>query len=124
MSTVQLATLQAPTLSSMAACAEAKCAEKGMMAQQHCLKQANCGGMGDGYGHNMWFGIGGFVLWFIIIGIVTWLVIYSLRPSWVINPNTGQVDTAKVLLASIIIALIIVIICWLIKASISSCNRY
>lgn len=121
MSTVQLATLQAPSLSSMA---EVKCDQKAMMAKEHCMRQMACGSGGEGYGNNMWYGIGGFVLWFIIIGIVTWLVIYSLKPSWVINQSTGQVDTAKVLLASIIIALIIVIICWLIKASISSCGRY
>lgn len=61
-------------------------------------------------------GVGMFILWFIILTVITWLFIFSLKPSWVVNPTTGEVDTSKVLFASLIIALVIVIIIWLIRA--------
>jgi len=81
-----------------------------------CGPKVDCGGGMDG----RWWGLGMFILWFIIIAVVTWLVIFSLKPSWVLNPGTTEVNTGKVLLASIIIALIIVIIIWLIKSSFQS----
>lgn len=71
----------------------------------------------------MWESLGSFILWFIIIAIVTWLVIFSLKPGWALKPGTNEVDTGKVLLASIIISLIIVIIFWLIKSSLMSCYK-
>lgn len=61
-------------------------------------------------------GVGMFILWFIILTVITWLFIFSLKPSWVVNSVTGEVDTSKVLFASLIIALVIVIIIWLIRA--------
>jgi len=73
---------------------------------------------------NMWSGVGAFFLWFIILTVVLWLILYSLKPSWVLKPNSQEVDTGKVLLASIIIALIIVVVVWLIKSSLMSCYRY
>ena len=65
--------------------------------------------------------LGYYILWWIIFAILTYLVLYSLRPTFVTNPETGVVDTGKVLLASIVISLIIVFIIWLIKRSTSSC---
>src|SRR5690348_6989245 len=61
-------------------------------------------------------GVGLFIIWFIILTVITWLFIFSLKPSWVVNQTTGEIDTGKVLFASLIIALVIVIIIWLILA--------
>lgn len=68
--------------------------------------------MDHGYGYSS---LGWAVLWFIIIAVIVWLIIFSLKPAWALNED-GDVDTGKVLLASIVIALIIVIIIWLIYA--------
>lgn len=66
-----------------------------------------------GYGYSS---LGWAVLWFIIIAVIVWLIIFSLKPAWALNED-GDVDTGKVLLASIVIALIIIIIIWLIYAA-------
>jgi hypothetical protein len=69
-------------------------------------------------------GWGAYVLWFLIIAVITWFILYSLRPTWVQqqtnNVPNGQVDAGKTLLWSVIIALIIVLIVWLIR---SSCRK-
>lgn len=72
-----------------------------------------------GYG---WGWLGALILWFIIFTVLFWLIFYSLKPSFVLQTNSNQVDTAKVLLAAVIAALILVIIIWLIKAAVS--RRY
>lgn len=66
--------------------------------------------------HHGYSSIGWAVLWFIIIAVIVWLIIFSLKPSWALNED-GDVDTGKVLLASIVIALIIIIIIWIIYAA-------
>jgi len=66
-----------------------------------------------GYGYSS---IGWAVLWFIIIAVIVWLIIFSLKPAWALDEE-GNVDTGKVLLASIVISLIIVIIVWIIWAA-------
>ena len=71
-----------------------------------------------GHGHG-YSSIGWAVLWFIIIAVIVWLIIFSLKPAWALDED-GNVDTGKVLLASIVIALIIVIIVWIIWAVCSS----
>lgn len=63
-----------------------------------------------GYGYSS---LGWAVLWFVIIAVIVWLIIFSLKPAWALNED-GDVDTGKVLLASIVIALIIVIIIWIV----------
>lgn len=71
-------------------------------------------------GYNVTSGWGALVLWFIIIAVITWFILYSLRPTWVQQrgegglPN-GQVDAGRVLLASVVIALVIVLIIWLLR---------
>jgi len=68
---------------------------------------------------NNWMGL---VLWFILAAVVVWLILYSLRPTWVQQrgegglPN-GNVDAMRVLWASLIIALVIVIIVWLLRSN-------
>jgi cell division protein FtsX len=61
-------------------------------------------------------------LWFIIFTVLFWLIFFSLKPSFVLQTDSNQVDTAKVLLAAVIAALIVVAIIWLIKWAIS--RRY
>lgn len=78
-----------------------------------------CASRAVGYG---WGWLGSLILWFIIFTVLFWLVFYSLKPAFVLQSDSNQVDTAKVLLASIITALILVIIIWLIKIAIN--RRY
>lgn len=67
---------------------------------------------GHGHGHG-YSSVGWAVLWFIIIAVIVWLIIFSLKPAWALDED-GNVDTGKVLLASIVLALIIVIVVWVI----------
>ena len=71
---------------------------------------------------NSWMSLGALLLWFVIFTVLFWLIYYSLKPSFVLQNNSDQVDTAKVLLASVISALILVIIVWLIRLAIG--KRY
>lgn len=78
-----------------------------------------CAKSNNGYG---WGWLGALILWFIIFTVLFWLIYYSLKPSFVLQNDSNQVDTAKVLLAAVISALILVIIIWLIKAAVT--RRY
>lgn len=76
-----------------------------------CDKPLDCN---DSFGFG-WLGV--LILWFIIFTVLFWLIFYSLAPSWTLNQD-GTINTGKVLLASIIAAIILVIIIWLIKSCI------
>jgi len=76
-------------------------------------------GYGMVYG---WGWLGALILWFIIFTVLFWLIFYSLKPSFVLQNDSNQVDTSKVLLAAVIAALILVIIIWLIKLAVT--RRY
>jgi hypothetical protein len=67
------------------------------------------------HGHG-YSSIGWAVLWFIIIAVIVWLIVYSLRPTWALN-DVNELDTGKILLASIVIALIIVIVIFVIYSA-------
>lgn len=69
-----------------------------------------------------WTWLGALLLWFVIFIVVFWLIYYSLKPTFVLQNDNNQVDTAKVLLASVISALVLVIIIWLIRLAIG--KRY
>jgi len=92
-----------------------------------CVKKVECkkpsdpcgGGYDMGYG---WGWLGALILWFIVFTVLFWLIFYSLKPAFVLQNDSNQVDTAKVLLAAVIAALILVIIIWLIKAAVA--RRY
>ena len=77
--------------------------------------------------YTMTNGWGALILWFIIIAVIAWFILYSLRPTFVQTKDpvtgqpTGEIDAGRVLLASIVIALVIIIIIWLIR---SSCSRF
>ena len=73
-----------------------------------------CGKMNNG-----WNWIGAAFIAFIIFLVLFWLIFYSLKPTFVLDPNTGEVDTARVLLAAVIAAIILLIIVWLIKVAVS-----
>lgn len=83
---------------------------------QKCDKDPCRSGYDLGYG---WGWFGALVLWFIIFTVLFWLIYYSLKPSFVLQSDSNQVDTAKVLLAAVISALILVIIIWLIKLAVN-----
>lgn len=65
-----------------------------------------------------WGWLGALILWFIVFIVLFWLIYYSLAPSFVLQNNSDQIDTAKVLLGAVISALIVIIIIWLIRAAI------
>ncbi len=67
-------------------------------------------------GYGMTSGVGALIIWFILIFIVTWLLLYGIKPDIVKNKDTGEVDMGKLLLATFVITLIIIIIIWLIKS--------
>lgn len=69
------------------------------------------------YGYNPWgWGwLGSIILWSIIFTVLFWLIFYSLKPAFVLQTDSNQVDTAKVLLAAVIAALILVAAIILIK---------
>ena len=66
-----------------------------------------------------WTWLGTLVLWFIIFTVLFWLIYYSLKPNFVLQKQTTQIDTGKVLLAAIVSSIILVIIVWLIKIAIT-----
>jgi hypothetical protein len=53
---------------------------------------------------------------FIILVVIIWLIIYSVKPAWALTPGTANLDNGKALWSSIIIAIVIMIIIWLIKS--------
>lgn len=92
-----------------------------------------CDPCADGWG---W---GALIIGFLVIFAITWLVLWLLKPSWILknhgkNPHGGhnghgghgdhgdkcEVDTGKIVIASLLIALVIVILIWIIKAV--TCN--
>jgi len=46
---------------------------------------------------------------FIILAVILWAVMYFLRPSIIVDSETGEVEQSKAILASIIFSLIIVV---------------
>lgn len=84
--------------------------------EPECKKPCDpCATSGYGYG---WGWLGALILWFIIFTVLFWLIFYSLKPAFVLQQDSNQVDTSKVLLAAVIAALILVIIIWLIKVAV------
>ena len=115
-------------------CEEACPPKTKLIAEEVCVKKERCpppcepvcdpcapraSSYDWGYG---WGWLGALVLWFIIFIVLFWLIFYSLRPSFVLVSGGTAVDTAKVLLAAVIAALILIIIVWIIKAAISWCR--
>lgn len=95
------------------------CAKKATCGKATCMKQGcSCAKKSDGWSMSSGWGfLAILILFFIIFVVLFWLIFYSLKPSFVLN-SQGQVDSAKVLLASVIAALILTIVLWLIKAAV------
>jgi hypothetical protein len=84
-------------------------------ASKSCSKPcSNTLVMGESYTYT-WTWFGWIILWFIVFTIIFWLIYYSLRPSFVLDPDSNEVDTGKVLLASVISAIILEVIIYLVK---------
>lgn len=62
-----------------------------------------------------WNWISTLLLWIIVFTVLFWLIYYSLKLPFVLQTDSNQVDTAKVLFAAFISAIILVVIIWLIK---------
>jgi len=69
---------------------------------------------GANLGYN-WGWLASLILWFIIFVVLWWLIFYSLKPYFVLENDSNQVDPAKVLLAAVIASIILVVVLWLIK---------
>jgi hypothetical protein len=65
-----------------------------------------------------WGWLGSLIIWFVIFTVLFWLMYYSLKPSFVLQEDLTQVDTAKVLVAAVLSSLVIVVIVWLLKMAI------
>ncbi|CAM6002090.1 unnamed protein product [Sphagnum balticum] len=57
----------------------------------------------------------GALIGFIILVIIIWIIIFATQPSWAKNA-AGQLDSGKALWSSIIIAIIIMLIIWVLKS--------
>jgi hypothetical protein len=62
------------------------------------------------------------LLWFVIIGLIAWFLLYALKPKIVQKVGldgqpTGEADVGKSLLGALLIALVVVLIIWLLRAS-------
>ena len=61
-----------------------------------------------------------YVIWFLVAAILTWVVLYATKPSFVRLTVDGekvdQLDTAKVLITSIVVGLIVLILVWLFRS--------
>ena len=64
---------------------------------------------------SVWSWLGTLVLWFIVFTVLFWLIFYSLKPPFVLVTGSNKVDTAKVLLYSVISSLILIIVICIIK---------
>jgi len=79
-----------------------------------CPKKRGCNNVYESYSCG-WGWIGAMILWFIIFTVLFWLIYYSLKPAFVLQTDSNQVDTAKVLLAAVLSSLFLEIIIWLVK---------
>lgn len=80
-----------------------------------------------------WGGVGALLVWFLVIFAITWLILFLLKPKWIMKDckkhddphghggdghgkkHHEEIDTGKLILAAILIALGVVILLWLIK---------
>lgn len=77
-------------------------------------------GCGDYTNYNVSNGAGALIIWFLVLFIIILIAIYALRPSSMLRGYCNELETWKVLLASFVIALFIIIIVYMIR-SFTSC---
>jgi hypothetical protein len=71
---------------------------------------------GHHHHHYAWGWLAQLIIWLVIFTVIWWLILYSLKPSFVLT--NGLVDSAKVLLYSVIAASLTMLIVYLIKAAV------
>lgn len=71
----------------------------------------------QGYG---WWWVGTFIMWLIVLIVIFWIIYFSLKPGFVMNSGTNEVNLSKVLLAAVITSLVIIIIFALLKLTLRS----
>jgi hypothetical protein len=94
------------------------------------VQQANYTQAAYGAGYNGYSGFrggcGGWVvdglLWLILLTVFFWLIIFSINPTWLANTN-GTANTAWILGAAFLLALIIIIIVGILWMAFSYCGR-
>lgn len=91
------------------ACPPKNCETKPACPKDPCAKGGIAG----------WAWLGMAILWFVIFTVLFWLIYYSLKPAFVLQNDSSQVDTGKVLLAAVISSLILIVIVWLIKFAVT-----
>lgn len=62
-----------------------------------------------------WNNRGNIMLWIIIFIILFWLIFYSLKPDIVLELDSSQVDTTRVLVASFVSSILLVSCVYIIK---------
>lgn len=93
---------------------EERCKQKAYCSLNKCMDPCN-DNKGYGYGWGViWGMIACALLFFCIFLIVAYLILYSLRPSWVMNPDDGTLNASKILFWSFIFALAAIIVIYLI----------
>lgn len=66
---------------------------------------------------NGWGWLVSLFIWFVLFTVLFWLIFFSLKPAFVLQNESSNVDTARVLLAAVISASVLVITIWLIKVT-------
>jgi hypothetical protein len=66
-----------------------------------------------------WNYVGTLFLWFIVLVAIFWLIYFALKPSFVLESGSTQVDVAKVWLAALVTAALVLILILIIKALIN-----
>lgn len=61
-----------------------------------------------------------YLIWFLVAAVLTWIILYATKPAFVrlvVDGETvDQLDTAKVLITSIIVGLIVLVLVWLFRS--------
>lgn len=73
----------------------------------------------DGGAPRRHMSMGMIILWFFIIAVIAWVILYFWKPQMVqttpVNGvSTGVIDYGKLLLASVVIAVLILLIVWIV----------
>lgn len=85
------------------------------MSQQLSQAQVQANGYGASY-----YNWAVYLIWFLVAAVLTWIILYATKPAFVRLVVDGEVvdqlDTAKVLITSIIVGIIVLILVWLFRS--------
>ena len=84
-----------------------------------CPQQGTVGASHHNQGYGGYFAWA--ILWFIILTVIIWLVLVAANPKWIQKNDyygkcNGEVDNGKAILWAIVIAFLILIFVWILKA--------